>query len=365
MSNNISVNVGLNERSYIISIKPGLLDQPLELLKERIYKRRCLVIADSHVYSLYGERMEQILCELGAEVNCSVFPEGEENKHLTTMATIYHDAVKAGLNRKSLIVALGGGVSGDIAGFAAATYMRGIEFIQVPTSLLAMVDSSVGGKTGVDLPEGKNLVGAFWQPKAVIIDPKLLTTLDMREVRCGLAEIVKYAIIIDEELFEILQNNIDKLLNLDLDFYAQIIARCCKIKANIVAEDEREAGVRALLNYGHTFGHAIEQVANFSIGHGEGVAIGMCMAAELAVKLGLCSSEVARKQHILLEALGLPCTTEFAPEAIREAMKSDKKNTDGTTVVVLPRGIGRAEVVTDAPSAMILDAIKQHSTFCN
>ncbi|MCF6174584.1 MAG: 3-dehydroquinate synthase [Victivallaceae bacterium] len=363
MSNNITVNVGLDERSYTITIRPGLLDQTLELLKEKIDKRRCLVIADSHVYSLYGERMEQKLREAGAEVSSSVFPEGEENKHLNTMAAIYHDAVKAGLNRKSLIVALGGGVSGDIAGFAAATYMRGIEFIQIPTSLLAMVDSSVGGKTGVDLPEGKNLVGAFWQPKAVIIDPKLLTTLDIREIRCGLAEIVKYAVIIDAELFDLLQNNVDKLLNLDLDFYAQIIARCCKIKAKIVAEDEREAGVRALLNYGHTFGHAIEQVANFSIGHGEGVAIGMCMAADLAVKLGLCAPGVEQKQRILLESLGLPCSTELAPEAIREAMKSDKKNTDGTTVVVLPRGIGRAEVVDDAPSAMILDAIKQYSTF--
>jgi len=363
MSNNISVNVGLDERSYTITIKPGLLDQTLELLKERIDQRRCLLISDSHVYSLYGARVEQKLRELGAEVTSSIFPEGEANKHLATMGAIYHDAVKAGLNRKSLIVALGGGVSGDIAGFAAATYMRGIEFIQVPTSLLAMVDSSVGGKTGVDLPEGKNLVGAFWQPKAVIIDPKMLTTLDMREVRCGLAEIVKYAVIIDEELFEILQNNLGKLLSLDLNFYAQIIARCCKIKAKIVAEDEREAGIRALLNYGHTFGHAIEQVANFSIGHGEGVAIGMCMAAELAVKLGLCTAEVQQKQHILLKALGLPCSTNLDPAAIREAMKSDKKNTDGTTVVVLPRNIGQAEVINDAPGAMILDAIKQHSSF--
>ena len=360
MNNNISVNVGLDERSYTITIKPGLLDQTLELLKERIDKRRCLVIADSHVYSLYGERMEQKIRDLGAEVSSSVFPEGEANKHLATMGTIYHDAVKAGLNRKSLIVALGGGVSGDIAGFAAATYMRGIEFIQVPTSLLAMVDSSVGGKTGVDLPEGKNLVGAFWQPKAVIIDPKLLTTLEMREIRCGLAEIVKYAVIIDAELFDILQNNIDKLLNLDLDFYAQIIARCCKIKAKIVAEDEREAGVRALLNYGHTFGHAIEQVANFSIGHGEGVAIGMCMAADLAVKLKLCEPEVQHRQRLLLKALGLPCSTKFAPEAIIEAMKSDKKNTNNRTVVILPEKIGGAKIVKDAPATLVLEAIKDN-----
>jgi 3-dehydroquinate synthase len=362
MSNNLIVNVGLNDRSYAITIKPGLLEQSLEIFNDIVSNRKCLIVSDSNVYALYGKQLESKLHAAGASVSTSVFPAGEENKHLNTMAAIYHDAVKAGLDRKSLIVALGGGVSGDIAGFAAATYMRGIEFIQVPTSLLAMVDSSVGGKTGVDLPEGKNLVGAFWQPKKVIIDPKLLTTLEMREVRCGLAEIVKYAIIIDAELFDILQHNIDKLLKLDLDFYAEIIARCCEIKAKIVAEDEREAGVRALLNYGHTFGHAIEQVANFSVGHGEGVAIGMCMAADLAVKMGLCEPEVRERQRGLLEALGLPHSTQFSPEAILEAMKSDKKNMNNQTVVILPEAIGRASIVKDATPELILEAIRDNCT---
>lgn len=360
MSNNFIVKVGLDERSYTITIKPGLLDQTLDHCRETVSQRKCLIVSDANVYALYGQQVTDKLCEAGATVSASIFPAGEQNKHLQTMVTIYHDAVKAGLNRKSLIVALGGGVSGDIAGFAAATYMRGIEFLQIPTSLLAMVDSSVGGKTGVDLPEGKNLVGAFWQPKTVIIDPQLLTTLAMREVRCGLAEIVKYAIIIDVELFDILQNNIDRLLALDLDFYAAVIARCCGIKAKIVAADEREAGVRALLNYGHTFGHAIEQVANFSIGHGEGIAIGMCMAADLAVKMGLCDPEVLERQCGLLEALGLPCSTVFPPADILEAMKNDKKNMNSQTVVILPEAIGRATIVKNAPTELILEAIKDN-----
>ncbi len=364
MNNSIKVNVELGERSYPITVVSGLLrEMPFgnALRDIAVPGRRCLIVSDSNVTAEYGERVETLLNGLGTEVGWAVFPAGEEHKTLSTMADIYHAAVKCGLNRKSLIVALGGGVSGDIAGFAAATYMRGIDFIQIPTSLLAMVDSSVGGKTGVDLPEGKNLVGAFWQPKAVVIDPQVLRTLPRREIRCGLAEIIKYAVIIDWELFDILEENITAVNRLDLDFYAEIIARCCRIKADVVAQDEREGGIRALLNYGHTFGHAIEQVADFSIGHGEGVAIGMTMAAALAVKLGMCECEVQERQRQLLQAVGLPWQTNFEPTAIIEAMKNDKKSSNNKTILILPEKIGRAVIVDNAPSELILSAIKEYS----
>lgn len=360
MSKISDIKVGLGNRSYNISIAAGLLDNSVDLLEPHVSGRKCLLVSDSNVYRIYGERAEKVLEAAGASVENSVFQAGEDSKNLKTMGDIYHDAISCGLDRTSVIVALGGGVCGDIAGFAAATFMRGIDFIQMPTSLLAMVDSSVGGKTGVDLPEGKNLVGAFWQPKAVIIDPELLTTLPERELRSGLAEVVKYAMIADKDLFDILESNVEELKLLDLEFYSRIIARCCEIKAKVVAQDERESGVRALLNYGHTFGHGIEQVSNFAVTHGEGVAIGMHMAAGLAERIGLCPESVVKRQRALLEKLSLPTAVCLNPEMVFQTMKNDKKKSGGQIVVVLPEKVGKADIFRNVPAAAIHEAVKRN-----
>ncbi len=349
------IRVKLAERSYDIIIGKNITANKIEELDEIIQDKKVLAVSDTNVSELYSDRINKIIGNL----EFSIFKAGEASKTLNTMGSIYHDAVINGLNRKSFIAGFGGGVPGDIAGFAAATYMRGIRFLQFPTSLLAMVDSSVGGKTGVDLPEGKNLVGAFWQPEIVVIDTIFLKTLPKRELLCGLAEIIKYAVILDKELFELLENNIDKLLNLDLEFYAEIIGICCAIKARVVAEDEKENGIRALLNYGHTFGHALETEAGYeAIQHGEGVAIGMSMAAELATKIGMMSKEDAIRQDNLIKAVGLPTTfAELAPENILKNMGSDKKKIGDATTLILSDKIGSASVINSVSKEDILSAI--------
>ena len=360
MNTKKNIHVDLSERSYDIAVSPGILKNAGNLLKNFVAGKKCLIITDSNVNELYAKNALAFLKNAGAEASLTDFPAGEASKHLGTVGALYSKAVGCGLDRNSLIVALGGGVPGDIAGFVAATYMRGVNFIQIPTSLLAMVDSSVGGKTGVDLPEGKNLVGAFWQPLHVLIDPEVLKTLPEREVKCGLAEIIKYGVIVDEELFEMLENNIDKLNSLDLDFYSEVIARCCRLKAQVVSQDEREGGLRAILNFGHTFGHAVEAVSGYqTIGHGEGVAIGMCMASDLAAKSGRMDKNAAMRLEQLLKTLGLPCgITGHKAESILEAMSSDKKKKDGKLVLILPDKIGAVSIVNDTSRNDILTAIK-------
>ena len=328
MSRNFSIQVDLGDRSYQIEIQTQLLDQAEKLFAKLVNDHcKCMIISDTEVMAMYGHRVRDTLRHAGATPYETSFLPGEASKTLNTVEHLYHECLKADLDRKSMIVALGGGVPGDVAGFVAATFMRGIDFIQIPTTLLAMVDSSVGGKTGVDLPEGKNLVGAFWQPSLVLIDPQLLATLPVRELRCGLAEIVKYGMIADADFFALLEKNSKSLTHLDLEFYSQIITKCCTIKANVVTQDERESGLRAILNYGHTFGHAIETVSNFrGLNHGEAVSIGMAIAADLAVKIGIFKAEDAERQNRLLESLGLPVQVENCdPKAIIEAMRKDKK----------------------------------------
>jgi 3-dehydroquinate synthase len=353
------IDVALNERSYAIQVQPGIIKEAAKYFEPITANKKSLIISDNNVYTLYGKPLENALDSINSSHAHSIFPAGEESKTLITMANHYHNAVKAGLDRRSIIIALGGGVPGDIAGFVAATYMRGIDFIQVPTSLLAMVDSSVGGKTGVDLPEGKNLVGAFWQPKLVLIDPETLNTLPEKEIKCGLAEIVKYAVIMDKDFFKLLEENIAGLNSLDLELYTKIIAHCCKLKAEVVAQDEREGGLRAILNYGHTFGHAIEAVADFQIGHGEGVAIGMSMAADLAVKLGMLDESDSKRQEALMEKLGLPYKLNaYDPQEIFRAMSKDKKVESGSLRLVLPNRIGEVTIKRDIDNDLILNAIK-------
>jgi 3-dehydroquinate synthase len=353
------VPVELDDRSYEILIAPGILSEAGKILSDFAGARRCLLVTDSNVRPLYGESVRESLASAGAEVCEHVFEAGEEHKTPATITDICRKGVRCGLDRKSLIAALGGGVCGDMAGFSAAVYMRGIEFVQIPTTLLAMVDSSVGGKTGVDLPEGKNLMGAFWQPKLVLIDPEVLKSLPEKEIRCGLAEVIKYGVIMDAELFADLEKNVDKLKSLDMEYYTGIVARCCELKAEVVRQDEREGGLRAILNYGHTFGHAVEMLSDFTISHGEAVAMGMVMAAELAVITGRISREDAERQNRLLTALGLPTRVPagFEAEKIYSAMQKDKKKVGSMLKLVLPDEIGKVSIVGDSEINDILKAI--------
>lgn len=345
------VQVPLGERAYEIRIQAGLLAEVGRELAERVADRKVLVIGDDQVFALYGERVVAALRGSGATVATATFPAGEGSKTLATVERLCRAAAGAGLDRGSRIVALGGGVTGDLAGFVAASFMRGLAYLQIPTSLLAMVDSSVGGKTGVDLPEGKNLVGAFWQPERVLIDPECLVTLPACELRNGLAEVVKYGVILDAGLFSRLEQNLARLLAPDLAFHAEIIARCCTLKAQVVVADERENGPRAILNYGHSFGHALETSRGYrGLSHGEAVAIGMVMAANFAVADDELSAEAAQRQRQLLIALGLPTSISgIDPDEIVALMARDKKADRGELRLVIPRAIGQVEVrpVTD------------------
>ncbi len=358
-----TVNVELAERSYPIFVGAGLLEQLESLLGGYLKGRSVFLVTDSNLEKLYLERAAEKLSAVSHSVHTCVFPAGEASKQLSTIETICREGVRAGLDRKSVFVALGGGVCGDMTGFSAAIYMRGTRFIQLPTTLLAMVDSSVGGKTGVDLPEGKNLIGAFFQPEAVVIDTDFLKTLSARELSCGYAELIKTAVILDGALFDTLEKHAYDLLALaDAERVSGAISRCCALKAQVVSADEKESSLRAILNYGHTFGHAIESVTGYSlIEHGEGVAIGMCIAAELAVSLGLISNETAARQEALLKAFALPVQIPagYSAEAIFKAMGSDKKNSGGRLKLILPEKIGKAGIYTDVPVEKIMNAINQ------
>ena len=356
------IDVNLKDRAYSIVIMEGLLDDLAAKIESFVSQRKVLIISDSNVSKLYSKQVIDAIKEKAADVDIAVFPAGEPSKTLKTIESLYEKAIEFALDRSSVIVALGGGVVGDIAGFLAATYMRGIDFIQIPTSLLAMVDSSVGGKTGVDLPAGKNLVGAFWQPKVVLIDPNTLKTLPEREIKCGLAEVVKYGIIMDEDFFCYLENHTKELNNLDCGCFSDIIARCCALKAEVVIADEREeTGARAILNYGHTFAHAIEVIRGFkNINHGEAVAIGMCMAASLSVTDMRLDDAAELRQENLLRALHLPCSIDQVKASeIYKAMHKDKKVVNGKLRFILPETIGEVTLVSEEiDKQMIMQAIR-------
>ncbi len=333
------VKVELGPQSYEIHIGRGAREKASE-----DGGGRRLTVTDRNVDRIYGSWID---LSIGRWPKC-VIPAGEENKTFEVVADICGYAAREHFDRKSCFVAVGGGVTGDITGFAAAIYMRGVDFIQIPTTLLAMVDSSVGGKTGVDLPEGKNLIGAFHQPKRVLIDPVFLETLPVREIRAGLAEIVKTAVILDADLFGKLEREAAKLLaHPGGEEWIPFIRRSCECKAMVVAADEKETGLRAILNYGHTFGHAVETLSNFAINHGEGVSIGMCAAAELAVERGEMKREEAERQRRLLEAIGLPTRIphKLFVDDLLELMRRDKKCAGGRCRVVLPAGLGKAGTV--------------------
>ncbi len=352
------LQVGLGERAYPIFIREGCLhDVGDDLVKRDIAKKYC-VISDAYVADLYGQVLLNSLKDAGVRAELVTFPRGEGSKTLATIADLSSALAKRNFDRKDGIIALGGGVPGDIAGFLASSYMRGIPFVQVPTTLLAQVDSSVGGKTGVDIPEGKNLVGAFYQPKAVYIDSTVLQTLDREELLGGLAEVIKYGVIRDKEFFTFLEENSKGILALDPELIDQVIAICCRIKAEVVAEDEREADLRRILNYGHTIGHAVEAESQFSIIHGKAVAIGMVAAANLAVAMGLLMEDEAAKIVSLLEKYELPTTipANLDRKKIKRYLLADKKSIAGKVTYVLPTTIGKV-IMSDQVADQFVDAV--------
>ncbi|MBI4716155.1 MAG: 3-dehydroquinate synthase, partial [Nitrospirae bacterium] len=304
--------------------------------------------------------LERRLRNAGRRPKVLTLPSGERYKTLRTVSRIYDFLVKERFERTSPLLALGGGVIGDMVGFAASTYLRGVPYIQVPTTLLAQVDSSVGGKTGVDHPLGKNLIGAFYQPRLVWIDVETLSTLPPREVRAGLAEVVKYGVIADPQLFEYLERHAEDLLNLRPERVIHVIARSCRIKAAVVGQDERESGLRAILNFGHTFGHAIETLTGYrAFRHGEAVAVGMVCAARLAHRLGMCSPDVAARMETLLTRLGLPTrfpTIPFSP--FYQTLQRDKKVVGETLRFVLPLRIGEVRMIEISDKKVLKEVLQ-------
>lgn len=335
----MKLHVKLDRRSYPILIQKGAISKLPNLLKAQ--KNICLT--NRTLLRLYQKKIDAITKN---KLRWIVIPDGERHKNLKTVSEIYPKMIREKMDRKSTLVAFGGGVVGDIGGFVAATYLRGIDYYQVPTTLLAQVDSSVGGKTGVDLAEGKNLVGAFYQPKAVLIDTDFLHTLPEREFRCGMAEVIKYGILKDKEFFSFLEKNAAPLRRLDPNALTRVIYRCCQIKAEIVGQDERESGIRSLLNLGHTMGHAIETLSGYqSIRHGEAVARGLVYAAKLSHRLGLCGSEVVERIIRILELYDLPTNLlPFSKKAYKKVIQTDKKSSANLLKFVVIRGIGRADL---------------------
>ena len=336
-----TVDVELGDRSYPIFIGQGLLNKP-GLVTSFIGKGKIVIVSNDVVAPLYLEKTRQLFS--GHDVAEIILPDGEANKNLDAISHIYDRLLAGKYDRNTLLVALGGGVVGDITGFAAATYLRGIHFIQIPTTVLAQVDSSVGGKTGVNHSLGKNMIGAFYQPRCVLADTDVLATLPAREVKAGLAEVIKYGLVYDAHFFNWLAENSKGIGESDPALLSQTIKTCCEIKAAIVAKDEKESGVRALLNLGHTFGHAIETASGYGNWlHGETVAMGMTMAADLSRRLGWIEPNVAlRIRAVLEENFGMPVLppADISVEQYLDLMLSDKKAESGKIRFVLLRAIG-------------------------
>jgi 3-dehydroquinate synthase len=352
-----SVKVPLGNRSYDILIGGGLLAGLGAECAKLSLGRHCAIISDKNVAPKYSKAAQLSLESAGFESYVITVPAGESAKSMKTVEACYNQLAEHRLERASFIVALGGGVVGDLAGFVAATYLRGMAFMQVPTTLLAQVDSSVGGKVGVNLQAGKNLVGAFHQPRLVLCDFDMLKTLPPREYRAGLAEVIKYGIIYDAALFAQLEHDMPRLLEKDPEVLASVVARCCEIKAEVVGQDETETGLRAILNFGHTIGHALEAVSGYGkYLHGEAISIGQVAAAQLSHKLlGLPEDEVERIDR-LFQSAGLPTRLQFSrPQLSRlfAAMKLDKKVSGGEIKFVLARKIGKVEYGQKVPMNLI------------
>ena len=354
-----TLQVDVGHSRYPIAIGPGLLADR-GLLDAKVPGRDVLIVTNTAVAPLYLQKLRQTLT--GRRVAECILPDGEQHKTLPTAGRVIDALVHERMNRDATVLALGGGVVGDIAGFAAACYQRGIGYVQVPTTLLAQVDSSVGGKTGVNHPAGKNLIGAFYQPLAVIADIDTLGTLPERELRAGLAEIIKYGCVWDGLLFEWLDRHMPQLLARDPDALVHAIARSCEIKAAVVARDERERNLRAILNFGHTFGHAIEAATDYrTYLHGEAVGLGMVIAADLSQRLGLIDITVRDRVCDMLARTGLPTQApRVGADKIMELMRMDKKVLAGRVRLVLMQSIGRALVTADYAQAALDATLEEH-----
>ena len=334
------IHVDLKDKNYNIEIEKGLLSKVGERIKSLYTGEKVFVVTDQTVFDLHAKTLLKSLSSAGFTVKTEVLLPGEKTKSLSSLELIYNSMLDFNLTRSDLVIAFGGGVIGDLCGFAAATYLRGVRFIQIPTTLLAQTDSSVGGKVAVNLERGKNLVGSFYQPKAVYIDTALLDTLDDKTFADGMAEVIKYACIKDSELFELIaQNSSRKAISNYID---DVVFRCCDIKRAVVENDEFDTGERMLLNFGHTIGHAIEKYYNYEkYTHGMGVSAGMCMISEIAEKIGLTEKGTAQKIKSVVSGFGLPFSVDFQDfTVVADTVKLDKKNVDGSLNVILLKKIG-------------------------
>ena len=359
-----SITVSLAERSYPILIGCGLIDDLILHLHNALNKiTHALVIIDENVARKYGDSIQAALAQSATSsirVSYFVIPSGETSKSIEQLGQLWEYMSSENCDRGSLVVAIGGGVVGDLAGFAAASFARGLRFVQVPTTLLAQVDSSVGGKTGINLSRAKNMVGAFWQPSLVLIDFDTIATLPAREFNAGMAEVVKYGMILDAEFFHWMEANVAAIRSRSLDALAHIVARSCELKASVVAADERETtGLRAILNYGHTFGHAIEALSGYgNYLHGEAVSIGMTMAAQLACSLGMIDQGVVARQTALLQALDLPIDPPAIPfDTFWATMQKDKKVQHGKLTFILPDRIGNVRRVEGIDAELVKNSL--------
>lgn len=352
-----TLTVDLGERSYPIHIGEGALRGLGAFMAARLTARRCLLVSDTRVAPLYGEAACESLEAARFSVMRHTIPEGEPSKSIDPFMAIQDALVAMAADRTTPVVALGGGVVGDLAGFAASCYMRGVPFVQVPTTLLAQVDSSVGGKTAINHPLAKNTIGCFYQPQLVVADTATLATLERRQLLAGFAEVVKYGVIWDAKLFAQLERDLDAILALDPDALAPVIHRCCAIKAEVVSRDEREGGVRAILNFGHTLGHAVEALAGYGrVLHGEAVAIGMVAAARLGETLAMSEAGTAARIERLLARAGLPTDfPELPADRLLATLTHDKKAVAGIPRFVLARKVGEVEIVDTVDEARILE----------
>jgi 3-dehydroquinate synthase len=356
-----TIRVELGSRSYDITFHDNdpdsIVGQILPFCPEQAF-----VISNETIWNLHGGAFWDALNRRGIKAQVALIGDGEKYKSIQSVTKVYDQMLEAGMSRRTCVIAFGGGVVGDLAGFVAATFLRGVNFVQVPTTVVAMVDSSVGGKTGVDHPLGKNLIGAFYQPRLVAIDTHYLSTLDSHNRTGGFAEVIKYGVIYDAEFFRFLEENIAEALELKPDSLRYVIARSCEIKAEVVSADEFEGGLRAILNYGHTFAHAIESVGEYAERqfHGQAVAIGMVAAAELAVRMGIFDVQSRNRIESLISNCGLPSRipAKLDSERILDRMKTDKKVADGQVRFILPRRIGEVELRDDAHRELVLQVLR-------
>lgn len=355
-----TVELSLADRSYNIHIGSGLLDKVGKYLRKVAPASKAVLISDQTVHNLYGARVEEALKLSHFKVYNYIIKPGDKSKSLTVAGRIYDVLYEAKVERSDPVVALGGGVVGDLSGFVAGTWLRGVPFIQVPTTLEADIDASVGGKTAVNHPRGKNLIGVFYQPRMVLMDIDTVNTLSERDIRSGLAESIKHAVIKDADFFEFHERHVQRILTLDRRILEQLLTKNCRIKAEVVSADEREGGVRAILNFGHTIAHAIEVVGGYSKWrHGEAVALGMVAAGFVAARKGIFPEDQFRRMEALIQRFGLPCrcrTTDFP--RLLNLMKRDKKVRAGKIRFVLPTRIGKVALFDDIDRQQIFDALE-------